>query len=123
VDGVLPLCGHLLAGGGLRLGDAQLPIVAACEVIPGAAAASAVLAFPAVDRPTALFAANDEMAIGFLKATSAAGHRVPGDFSIAVVLRHRLRRLLRADADDGPTAAPGTEPRGRQTAAEADGVR
>jgi LacI family transcriptional regulator len=40
----------------------------------------AVLALAA--RPTALFCANDLMALGALKACSAAGVRVPGDMSI-----------------------------------------
>ncbi len=48
----------------------------------GAAAATAVLALPEPQRPTAIFAANDEMAIGFLKTVHAAGHRVPRDFSV-----------------------------------------
>jgi LacI family repressor for deo operon, udp, cdd, tsx, nupC, and nupG len=46
----------------------------------GTDAAAAFLAMP--DRPTALFAANDEMAIGFLKAVRDAGLRIPGDISI-----------------------------------------
>ena len=46
----------------------------------GADAASVFLAMR--DRPTALFAANDEMAIGFLKAVRDAGLRSPGDISI-----------------------------------------
>ena len=48
----------------------------------GAAAARRILDLPLADRPTALFAANDEMAIGFLKAAHAAGCRVPDDFSV-----------------------------------------
>jgi LacI family transcriptional regulator, repressor for deo operon, udp, cdd, tsx, nupC, and nupG len=156
VDGVILLCGHVLSGGRRRLEDARLPMVAACEIIPGAPfpqveinnaeaaqlavrhlidlghrriaylsgpetnilntvrqsgyrtaldaagialatswelngnfsfhsgsrAADAVLAMPKKERPTALFAANDEMAIGFLKRLSGTGLRVPDDFSI-----------------------------------------
>ena len=48
----------------------------------GVAAARAVLAMPEDLRPTALFAANDEMAIGCLRTIMAAGLAVPGDFSI-----------------------------------------
>jgi LacI family repressor for deo operon, udp, cdd, tsx, nupC, and nupG len=33
-------------------------------------------------RPTALFAANDEMAIGLIKTVHAAGLRVPEDLSV-----------------------------------------
>jgi LacI family transcriptional regulator, repressor for deo operon, udp, cdd, tsx, nupC, and nupG len=156
VDGVLLLCGHILKGRGASLEDAGVPIVAACEAIPGAAfpqveidncgaaqaavahlvglghrriaylsgpagnildaercrgyraalvaagfelnpryeisgdftfqtgaeAARVVLAMPAAERPTALFAANDEMAIGFLKAAQAADLAIPRDFSV-----------------------------------------
>ncbi|MGL5735715.1 MAG: LacI family DNA-binding transcriptional regulator, partial [Beijerinckiaceae bacterium] len=156
VDGILLLCGHVLKAGGRTLDEAQLPIVAACEVIPGApfaqveinnadAAADAVrhlaglghrriaylsgpsgnildqarrrgyrralklanlpfdaslvmagnftfqsgveaalgiLAMPPGLRPTALFAANDEMAIGALKTLHARGVAIPRDFSI-----------------------------------------
>jgi LacI family transcriptional regulator len=35
-----------------------------------------------VERPTAIFAADDVMAIGFPKAMADAGLRVPEDFSI-----------------------------------------
>lgn len=48
----------------------------------GAHAARAILALPEERRPTAIFAANDEMAIGILKTLVAAGYSVPGDFSI-----------------------------------------
>jgi LacI family transcriptional regulator, repressor for deo operon, udp, cdd, tsx, nupC, and nupG len=48
----------------------------------GADAAACVLAMPAATRPTAAFAANDEMAIGFLKTTHAAGFRIPQDISV-----------------------------------------
>ncbi len=46
----------------------------------GDAAAAAFLALD--DKPTALFAANDEMAISFLTRVRAAGIEVPGDISI-----------------------------------------
>ena len=48
----------------------------------GERAARAWLAAPAEARPTAIFAANDEMAIGFVKTARAAGARVPDDVSI-----------------------------------------
>ena len=47
----------------------------------GAAAARALLALP--ERPTALFAANDSMAIGALRALREAGLAVPGDVAVA----------------------------------------
>lgn len=46
----------------------------------GAEAASALLALP--EPPTAIFAGNDEMAIGVMKAARDAGLDVPGDLSI-----------------------------------------
>ncbi|MBN9496000.1 MAG: LacI family DNA-binding transcriptional regulator [Alphaproteobacteria bacterium] len=48
----------------------------------GVAAAEAMLRGKPQDRPTALFAASDEMAIGFLKTVLAAGVSVPRDMSI-----------------------------------------
>jgi len=48
----------------------------------GSRAAARVMAMPEGERPTALFAANDEMAIGFLKAVQEAGVRVPGDLAV-----------------------------------------
>ncbi|MBI1773884.1 MAG: LacI family DNA-binding transcriptional regulator [Proteobacteria bacterium] len=154
VDGVLLLNGHIPEGNGRNLRDANVPMVAACERIPGAdfpqveirnreaarrviahlvtlghrrfgyisgpsnnilereraagfregladaglpltsasffdgdftfrtgaEAARVVLAMDV--RPTAIFAANDEMAIGFLKTVHAAGLRIPADLSI-----------------------------------------
>ncbi len=44
----------------------------------GFAAASALL----VDGPTAVFAANDQMALGLLRAFAEAGRAVPGDVSV-----------------------------------------
>jgi len=47
----------------------------------GEAAAARLLALP--DRPTAIFAANDSMAAGALRAAMARGLSVPGDVSVA----------------------------------------
>jgi LacI family repressor for deo operon, udp, cdd, tsx, nupC, and nupG len=46
----------------------------------GEAAAASCLA--RADRPSAVFAANDEMAIGFIKAVRSAGLSVPADVSV-----------------------------------------
>ena len=46
----------------------------------GQAAAAAILSWP--QRPTAVFAANDEMAIGAIHAFAAAGVSVPGGISV-----------------------------------------
>lgn len=48
----------------------------------GTRAATCLLALPEHRRPTALFAANDEMAVGFLNAIRQAGLSVPGDIAI-----------------------------------------
>ncbi|MFQ3587372.1 MAG: LacI family DNA-binding transcriptional regulator [Fimbriimonadaceae bacterium] len=50
------------------------------EAEPGAAAAREILA--GKDRPTAIFAANDESALGVLHAAAAMGLRVPRDLSV-----------------------------------------
>jgi LacI family repressor for deo operon, udp, cdd, tsx, nupC, and nupG len=154
VDGVILLNGNIPKAQGRAITDAAVPIVAACEIIPGATfpqveidnraatrrvvarlaelghrriawlsgpadnilekarragfeegaaaagiareeqtilggdftfragarAAERILALKA--RPTAVFAANDEMAIGFLKTIQAGGLSVPHDLSI-----------------------------------------
>lgn len=156
VDGVLLLCGAMIAGRNRTLHDAGIPIVSVCERIPGETfpqveidnrkaatvavdhligrghtsiayltgpkerlldqdrfagycdalgraglsvrqdwvfpgdftfqagldAAARVLAMAPAARPTALFAANDEMAIGFAKAIQEAGLAVPQDMAI-----------------------------------------
>jgi LacI family transcriptional regulator, repressor for deo operon, udp, cdd, tsx, nupC, and nupG len=48
----------------------------------GATAAASLLSRAPSARPTAVFAANDEMAIGFLKAMHAGGSRIPQDISV-----------------------------------------
>jgi LacI family transcriptional regulator len=70
---------HALRAAGVSLDSALLRRVPA-TVDGGRAAMRAVLALAA--RPTALFCANDLMALGALKACSAAGVRVPGEMSI-----------------------------------------
>ena len=49
----------------------------------GQRAAAQLLALPAADRPDAVFAANDIMAIGLLGALQAGGVRVPDDIALA----------------------------------------
>jgi len=48
----------------------------------GKAAAERLLSLPDHERPTAIFCANDEMAIGAMQAARAAGLRVPEDLSV-----------------------------------------
>lgn len=49
----------------------------------GQRAAARLLALPPAQRPDAVFAANDIMAIGLLGALQAAGVQVPGDIALA----------------------------------------
>ncbi|WP_102127091.1 LacI family DNA-binding transcriptional regulator [Deinococcus planocerae] len=48
----------------------------------GRAAAHALLALPAGERPTALFVGNNEMTVGAVLATRELGLRLPGDLSV-----------------------------------------
>lgn len=58
--------------------------------ISGGAAAAARLLDSAGGRPTAIFAASDEMAVGAILAARAAGLRVPTDVSVIGVDGHEL---------------------------------
>ena len=67
------------------------------------AVARALLSRP--DRPTAVLAMSDEMAVGVIAAARSLGLRVPADLSVDRVRRHVHRRLVRPAADDrAPTA-------------------
>ncbi|MDZ4364270.1 LacI family DNA-binding transcriptional regulator [Brevundimonas sp.] len=68
-----------LAEHGLRLDDAYVR-KGAYTFESGAEAAAELLALP--EPPTAIFAGNDEMAIGVMKAARDRGLDVPGDLSI-----------------------------------------
>jgi DNA-binding LacI/PurR family transcriptional regulator len=76
------------------LTDAGAPVAADLfapsdfTIAGGAHAAARLLALP--DRPTALFAASDEMAIGAILAAREAGLRVPEDLSVIGVDGHEL---------------------------------
>jgi LacI family transcriptional regulator len=67
---------------------AQLPLYPE-DILPGnyeagsgRAAIQALLARPVTERPTALFCANDEMALEAMQVSQEAGLSVPGDLSI-----------------------------------------
>jgi LacI family repressor for deo operon, udp, cdd, tsx, nupC, and nupG len=186
-DGVLLLCGHVMRSPDRDLRDARVPLVAACEYIPGehfpqvtidnvetareavrhlialghtsiaylsgpkpnileqqrlegylqalreagiAADASLILpgdftfrtgveagrsllALAPGARPTALFAANDEMAVGLIKTARAAGLKIPDDLSVvgfdgiayADYCEPTLTTIVQPRRDLGATAA------------------
>jgi LacI family transcriptional regulator len=62
------------------LPDARLEVESNWQIEPGAAAAGTLLDLD--PRPTAIFAFNDNMAIGAIQAARARGLRVPEDVSI-----------------------------------------
>jgi LacI family transcriptional regulator len=70
-----------LAEFGLKL-DPKLVLEGACTFESGVACAQQLLERPASARPTAVFAGNDEMAVGVYQAARRAGFEVPEDLSI-----------------------------------------
>ncbi|MEK6311393.1 MAG: LacI family DNA-binding transcriptional regulator [Curtobacterium sp.] len=76
----------------------------------GVEAGAALLADP-TDRPSAVFCASDEMALGLLLAASRAGLRVPEDLSVIGVDGHEygatvgLTTIAQDPEDQGRTAA------------------
>lgn len=89
-------------------------------VAGGGEAARRLLTRP--DRPTAIFAASDEMAIGVLRAARQLGLTVPGDLSVVGIDDYEL-----ADVFDLTTVAQPVREQGRRGAervlAELTGVR
>ena len=65
-------------------GQADLLIIPtpALAINPGVTAAARIVALPVGQRPTAVFAANDLLAIGLLQAFVAAGLSVPEDMAL-----------------------------------------
>jgi len=76
------LAGHLsaLAGAGLRADDDELVVSSPFTYAGGRASGARLLDLP--DRPTAIFAAGDEIALGILEEARRRGIRVPEDLSI-----------------------------------------
>jgi LacI family transcriptional regulator len=62
------------------LPDPALEVQAEPEIVPGREAADSLLGLP--EPPTAIFAFNDNIAIGAIQAARARGLHVPGDVSI-----------------------------------------
>jgi LacI family transcriptional regulator len=70
-----------LAEFGLKL-DPKLVLEGGYTFESGVACAQQLLERPPAARPTAIFAGNDEMAVGVYQAARRAGFEVPGDLSI-----------------------------------------
>ncbi|SFC88113.1 transcriptional regulator, LacI family [Nocardioides terrae] len=98
----------------------ELEDVGEFTVAGGRAAAARLLAGP--DRPTAIFAASDEMAIGVLRAARELGLSVPSDLSVVGIDDHELAGFF-----DLTTVAQPVREQGRRGAervlAELTGVR
>ena len=93
----------------LALSDAGIPARSALyepadfTIEGGFRAAKQLLGRPGA-RPTAIFAASDEMAIGALLAARELGYRVPDDLSVVGIDGHELGRVL--PPDDGRPVPP-----------------
>jgi LacI family transcriptional regulator len=119
---------HALAQAGLEL-DPDLVRQGRFDFASGATAADDLLALP--ERPTAIFAASDDMAAGALATAHRRGVRVPDELSVAgfddtsfapilwpalTTIRQPVRALAEAAAD--MLLAPGKGARRRQIAHE-----
>ena len=89
----------------LALADAGIPARSALyepadfTIEGGFRAAKQLLGRPGV-RPTAIFAASDEMAIGALLAARELGYRVPEDLSVVGIDGHELGEFFRLTTVD-----------------------
>ena len=98
-----------LAAAGI-LPDPALEVESNFEVLGGRHAANTLLDLP--DPPTAIFAFNDNLAIGILQASRARGVRVPGDLSVvgfddvehATIVTPALTTIRQPLAEMGRTA-------------------
>jgi LacI family transcriptional regulator len=98
-----------LAAAGI-MPDPALELESNFEVLGGRLAANALLDLP--DPPTAIFAFNDNLAIGVLQAARARGVQVPGDLSVvgfddvelATIVTPALTTIRQPLAEMGRTA-------------------
>lgn len=93
-----------LAAAGIRV-EGRLEAVGGFTVRGGTTAAERLLRLP--DRPTALFAASDEMAMGAMGAARRAGLRVPQDLSVVGIDDHEMAELFDLTTVAQPVAAQG----------------
>jgi len=93
--------------------DASLILPGDFTFRTGVEAGRTLLALKPASRPTALFAANDEMAIGLIKTARAAGLQIPDDLSVvgfdgiayADYCEPTLTSIVQPRRDLGATAA------------------
>jgi len=98
-----------LANGGVER-DPALEVEARFEIEPGAVAAGSL--FELADPPTAIFAFNDSIAVGAMRAARERGVRVPEDVSVvgfddlkyATIVSPRLTTVRQPLAEMGRTA-------------------
>ncbi|MEQ4722172.1 LacI family DNA-binding transcriptional regulator [Nonomuraea sp. B19D2] len=86
-DGVAPDAPERVAGNGTLPGAAEVPSLVRVDVpslslASGRHAAESLAAMPAEQRPTALFCANDLLALGIMHGLTVAGLRVPEDVAL-----------------------------------------
>ena len=70
------------ASPGLGAGDLHMIVTPALNVTAGQRAGAALAELPAAQRPTAVFCANDLLALGVLQEMTAQRIRVPEDISL-----------------------------------------
>ena len=117
-----------LAAAGI-LPDPALEVESIPEVDPGRDAAAALLALP--DPPTAIFAFNDDTAIGAIQAARARGLRVPEDLSVvgfddvehATIVTPALTTVRQPLAGDGANGGESLEPAARAAELRGDARR
>jgi LacI family transcriptional regulator, repressor for deo operon, udp, cdd, tsx, nupC, and nupG len=85
--------------------DPRWEVVGDFTAAGGLRAGRALLALP--ERPTAVFAASDEMAFGVLAAARDAGVRVPEELSVIGVDGHELSELVGLTTVEQPVARQG----------------
>ncbi|MFI7633268.1 LacI family DNA-binding transcriptional regulator [Nonomuraea sp. NPDC049400] len=86
-DGAAPDAPERVAGNGTLPGAAEAPSLVRVDVpslsfASGRHAAESLAAVPAEQRPTALFCANDLLALGIMHGLTVAGLRVPEDVAL-----------------------------------------
>ena len=117
-----------LASAGI-LPDPALEVESIPEIDPGRDAAASLLALP--DPPTAIFAFNDDTAIGAIQAARARGLRVPEDLSVvgfddvehATIVTPALTTVRQPLAGNGANGGESAQPPARAAELRGDARR